>query len=93
MGSSSTLVRRALSSTGAMTLLHRLRCSWMISPILPNRRSASTYRGRRGVAVGHIPMHPPCWGTPAMHHTAVPPDPTAQPQIRSALTSHSSPDS
>lgn len=97
-GSSSALVRRALSSTGAMTLLHRLRCSWMISLMLPKSRSASTcgvggeLHKARHHGLGPNPMHP-CHVLPSPRPPAVIPDPAHPHPAAVPLTSHSSPDS
>lgn len=60
MGSSSAPVRRALASTGAMTLRHSLQCSRMISPMLLKSRSASTCGGEVGSA-GEQHLHPAAW--------------------------------
>lgn len=54
-GCSSARVRRAFSSTGAITLPHSPRCSRAISGMLLNRRSASTWGAGLVVEVRSAP--------------------------------------
>lgn len=92
-GCSSACVRRALSSAGAITLLHSPRCSRAISGMLLNRRSASTWEREVRLAPPPVgPAHPTSRLHPHPRGQAPPrPGPAASPGPR--RTSHSSPDS